>query len=108
MTPKPFQVFLACVLLTAICGCSSMVPHRRQGQVEKPSAIVEEDISRDQAEQAPAETQFPLPDQVEGPPAPPALEPPPLTDPRDRPPRKFIWRDRKGPQRSWERADDEQ
>jgi len=106
MTPKLFQVFLACVLLTAICGCSSMVPHRKQ--IEKSSTIVEEDISRDQAEQTPAENQSPLPDQVEGPPAPPAQEPPPLTDPRDRPPRKFIWRDRKGPHRSWERADDEQ
>lgn len=101
MNLKSYEFVMVLVFVCLSAGCATTLPQR--AAPEKDSAIVEEDIKegpRDESTSAPE----PVPPEAIGPPAPPAEQPPPLTGPVDRPPRRFIWKDQKGSGRRWEPA----
>jgi len=101
------RILLQTALLMLVCwiaGCATTVPQRATPP-QKDSAIVEEDIKdepRDGATQAPGP---PTPG-VSAPSGLPTEQPPPLTGPADRAPRRFIWKDQKGSGRSWAPAEE--
>lgn len=105
MNSRLCQLFLILLLIVWAGGCAGILPQR--ATPEKDSKIVEEDIKADQPGRSLTDEPMPASPSLDGLPLPPSEQVPRMTAPGERPPRRFIWRDREGSQRGWEPVDTE-
>lgn len=110
MTSKPIQLLLLLILVASLSGCSGILQKRKAS--ERGPKITEEDVRDNQAggtneagEIDPNTGTLRDPD-IAGQPGHSVEEPSSSSEPADRPPRRFIWRDGKGSRPSWEPAED--
>lgn len=108
MSLKLLLLAALCLTACALAGCAGTLPQRKA--VERPPTITEEDIRADtpvQPADQPPSTQEPGP--VTSQPQSPAGigsggDQRQLTDPSERQPRRFRWKDERGGRRGWEPA----
>jgi len=105
VSSRIFKIILLFVCIAGCYGCASSLQNDRTPM--KQPRIIEEDIRDGKQPQSGIHEPNQAQSSVNGPAAPPVEGFPPGTEPGNRPPRRFIWRDHKSSDRKWEPAIDE-
>jgi len=104
MTSKPIQLLLLLLLVASLSGCAGILQKPKAS--EREPKITEENIRDNQAGEIDPNTGTLQDPDFAGQPGHSVEGPSSSSEPADRPPRRFIWRDGKGSRPSWEPAED--